>query len=77
MPKTIYIPKQARHSGIDITWTPSAQRLDIGGWFDSCVGIESQSLSLSDFFSRLGITEKDCSRAFNQLKRISNEKIVV
>ena len=35
MPKTIYIPEDARHSGIDITWTPSAGRLDIGGWYDT------------------------------------------
>lgn len=63
MPKTIYIPEQARHNGIDITWTPSASRLDIGGWFDSFCGIESQSLTLAEFFQKLGITEKDVRKA--------------
>jgi hypothetical protein len=64
MSKTIYIPQDARRSGVDITWTPSAQRLDIGGWYDSCVGIQSQSMTLVEFFNQLGITEKDCRRAF-------------
>jgi hypothetical protein len=74
MPKTIYIPQQARHSGIDITWTPSASRLDIGGWFDSICGIESQSLTLAEFFQKLGITEKDIRKALKANNTISNSK---
>jgi hypothetical protein len=66
MPKTIYVPKDTNRSGIYFTWTPSAQRLDIGGWYDSCVGIQSKSFSLSEFFEDLGITEKDCLRAFKR-----------
>ena len=65
MPKTIYIPKEAKRSGVDITWTPSAQRLDIGGWYDSCVGIQPESMSLKEFVSKLGITKKDCLNAFD------------
>ena len=66
MPKTIYLPPYdvVGQSGIDITWTPSARRLDIGGWYDSYVGIESTSLPLIEFFKLLGITEKDCVKAF-------------
>lgn len=66
MPKTLYLPPHdvLRFSGIDITWTPSASRLDIGGWYNSCVGIESTSLTLLEFFMLLGITKKDCERAF-------------
>lgn len=64
MPKTIYIPKGAKHSGIDITWTPSAQRIDIGGWYDSCVGLQPESMFLGEFFKALGITQKDCKKAF-------------
>ena len=52
------------HSGIDITWTPSAQRLSFGGWYDSFVVIESHSFRLREFFDALGITEKDCTKAF-------------
>jgi len=66
MPKTIYIPKDAKYSGVDITWTPSAQRLDIGGWYDSCVGIRPEAMSLREFFDRLGITEGECRRAFKR-----------
>lgn len=65
MPKLIYIPSQQSRSGIDITWTPSAQRLDISGWYDSFVGIEGTSYTLREFFDLLGITEKDCRKAFN------------
>lgn len=66
MPKRIFIPPDARSSGIDITWTKSAQRLDIGGWYDSCVGIESGSFTLRAFFEELGITERDCAKAWKQ-----------
>ncbi len=66
MPKTIYIPEDAKYSGIDITWTPSAQRIDIGGWYDSIIGIQSGSMTLAEFFKKLGITEKDCHWAFKK-----------
>lgn len=65
MPKTIYIPEDAKHSGIDITWTPSAGRLDIGGWYDSMVGIQPGSMTLAKFFDKLGITEKDVRKALS------------
>lgn len=65
MPKTIYIPEDAQNSGIDITWTPSAGRLDIGGWYDTMVGIQSGSMSLAEFFAKLGITEKDVRKALS------------
>jgi len=65
MPKTIYIPEDARHSGIDITWTPSAGRLDIGGWYDTMVGIQPGSMTLAEFFAKLGITEKDVRKALS------------
>lgn len=74
MPKTIYFPKDAQllsgirsqNSGINITWTASAQRLDISGWYDGCVGISGTAITLSDFFELFGITERDCIRAFQK-----------
>ena len=66
MPKTIYIPADAKHSGIDITWTPSAHRIDIGGWYDDCVGVPPDAMSLKEFFVKLGITKKDCLNAFER-----------
>lgn len=70
MPKTMCPGGDAnRSSGINVTWTPSAQRLDISGWFDSFVGIEGGSMSLREFFDELGITEKDCVLAWNPPKR--------
>ncbi len=64
MPKRIYLPADANRSGIDVTWTKSAQRLDIGGWYDSHVGLEGDSMTLRQFFDQLGITEQDCKKAF-------------
>ena len=71
MPKTIYIPEDARNSGIDITWTPSAGRLDIGGWYDTMVGIQSGSMTLAEFFAKLGITEKDVRKALSANKELT------
>ena len=76
MPKTLYMPYAVfdqeenwnRATGIEITWTPSANRLDISGWYDHCVGIESTAMTLAEFFSRLGITEKDVKNAFAKNK---------
>jgi hypothetical protein len=67
MPKRLDLTDSYRHSGIDITWTPSAQRLDVGGWYDSFVGLETHSLTLRQLFDELGITEKDCAKAFKQI----------
>lgn len=64
MPKTAYYPEDHKDSGIDITWTKSKQRLDIGGFYDSFVGIKPTSVSLRKFFDQLGITLKDCQKAF-------------
>ena len=51
-------------SGIQVAWTPTSKRIDISGYYDSCVGIEGVSMSLRGFFDHLGITEKDCIKAF-------------
>jgi hypothetical protein len=69
MPKRLYLSSWGDHSGIDITWTPSAQRLDVGGWYDTFVGLETHSMTLHQFFDGLGITEKDCAKAFKQISR--------
>jgi hypothetical protein len=66
MPKEFSMPPDAAESasGITMRWTPSAQRLDVFGWYDSFVGIEGYQMSLIQFFERLGITPKDCAKAF-------------
>lgn len=64
MPKTIYIPRYAKFSGINITWTPSTRSLYISGWYDTIVGIPGESMTLREFFDALGITEKDCQKAY-------------
>jgi len=64
MPTTLYIAKEWSSSGISITWVKSRQRIDVSGWYDSCVGIEGESFTLREFFDQLGISEKDCRKAF-------------
>lgn len=75
MPKCIYLPRdgECRGSGISIRWTPSAQRLDFDGWYDSCVGIEGEAFTLREFFDVIGITEKDCKRAFSAFEGKQHE----
>ena len=66
MTKRLDLANECRHSGIYITWTPSAQRLDVGGWYDLFNGLKTHSLTLRQFFDELGITEKDCAKAFRR-----------
>lgn len=65
MPKTLNLGNN--NSGITVTWTPSASRLDISGYFDEFVGIEGESFTLAEFFKELGITEKDIRKAFKEM----------
>jgi DNA-binding transcriptional regulator PaaX len=65
MPRTIKLGND--NTGITITWTPSASRLDISGYFDDFVGIEGGSFTLAEFFKELGITEKDVRKAFKEV----------
>jgi len=65
MPKTITIGTD--HDGIAVTWTPSARRIEIHGWFDNIVGIEGRSFTLAEFFRELGITEKDIKKALREV----------
>lgn len=65
MPKTIFLGNES--NGMSVTWTPSAQRLDIDGWYDGIVGIEGGSFTLAEFFSELGITEKDVMKAIKEV----------
>jgi|LakMenEpi03Aug12_release.lakeMendotaPanAssembly.Ray.scaffolds.fasta_scaffold3177627_2 hypothetical protein len=49
--------------GVEIVWIPTANRLDISGWYESHK-IEKTSLTLRELFSDLKITEADCKKAF-------------
>ena len=49
-------------SGIDITYIKSRNVLSIGGWYDSCVGIQNREMSVPEFCKQLGILAKDMAR---------------
>lgn len=74
MPKTLTIPQGKPtwggewSDGVEITWTPSDNRIDIGGWYDGCIGIQGESMSLRNFFDLLGITEESCKKAFKEVQ---------
>lgn len=52
---TIYLPEDANRSGIDITYIKSKDEIEIGGWYDSCVGIQSTRMPFKTFCEKLGI----------------------
>jgi hypothetical protein len=67
------VPKQTiwtgnECAGVDIHFVKSTQTLRIGGHYDRFVGIESEAISLRDFFQRLGINKSMCLAAFKELK---------
>ena len=66
MPKTIFLGNES--NGMSVTWTPSAQRIDIDGWYDGICAIEGGSFMLSEFFRKLGITEKDIRKALKEME---------
>ena len=55
-------------SGVSIRFVKSTQTLHIGGYYDTFVGIESEAMSLRDFFQRLGINKSMCLAAFKDEK---------
>lgn len=56
-------------SGITVVWTKSSSRLDISAWYDGCVGIGGKQFLLAEFFAALGITERDCKKAFAAMRK--------
>ena len=76
MPKTTYFGQSPTgRDGVDVTWWKTKGSLSIGGWYDSCVGIEAETVTLGEFFERLGITEKDCRKAFKKKEKKSNGSV--
>lgn len=68
MARKFWIPADATRTGIDVEYHIKGRSLTIGGWYDSCVGLESETMTLREFFDRLGITEKDCRKAFEDVR---------
>ena len=54
--------------GIMITWVKTKSRLDFVGSYDGGYGciLPEKSPTLREFFDKLGITEKDCKKAFKE-----------
>ena len=70
MPKRIELVDDGYSStGITVVWTKSASRIDIYGWYDQIVGIKGKQFLLAEFFDALGITERDCKKAFAAMRK--------
>ena len=66
--KPAYFGGNDQRSGISVTFVRSRGTLYISGWYDSFVGIEGEGVTLSEFFRLVGITLKDCEKAFREAK---------
>ena len=45
-------------SGIDVRYDRKSDTIEIGGWYDSCVSIESTTLPLRDFLPKIGVQKR-------------------
>jgi hypothetical protein len=75
MPTTVNFPPDKPNdlgfrptAAIEITWTPTRNRLDINGYYDGCVHIHGASMTLREFFDALGIDKRICDLAFKEKK---------
>jgi hypothetical protein len=64
MKEVYFCPRYTDRQGISVSFTKKTSRIKISGWYDSMVGIEGEEMSLYEFFSRVGVSELDCLRAF-------------
>jgi len=62
-PRRIDLTHDWAHSGVSVEYLKGRRTLRIGGWYDGCVGIESQEVTLGSFLRDLNITETDVRRA--------------
>lgn len=62
----IYLPSSVDRTGVDVTYHKKGNALIIGGWCYGQFDIKSTQMPLAEFFKQLGITRRDCERAFAQ-----------
>lgn len=53
-------------SGVDIEFVRSTQQISVGGWYDGSFRILPVTLSLREFFKRVGIRKEDCEKAWKE-----------
>jgi len=54
-----------KEEGVVIQFDNDTQMLYVGGWFVEFMGIPFVKVPLIDFFNQLGISLKDCRKAFS------------
>jgi hypothetical protein len=75
MPKTVHFPPDEPNdlgfrpnAAIEVTWTPTRNRLELSGYYDGFVHIYGASMTLREFFDALGIDKRTCDLAFKEKK---------
>lgn len=60
-----YIPPEDSHprEGISVEYNTKDMQITIGGWYDTMVGLESETIPLGEFLHRLNITADDVVNA--------------
>lgn len=53
-------------SGVGIEFVRSTQQISVGGWYDGSFRILPVTLSLREFFKRVGIRKEDCEKAWKE-----------
>lgn len=56
---------QGDRAGITISYCKKDKTFDISGWYDSCVGIDGDIVSLKTLLTFFNITEKDVKKALS------------
>jgi hypothetical protein len=68
MSRYIKLASSGGRSGVDVAYDATTRTLTIGGWYDSFVGIEPQTVSLDEFLRQLGVRKKHCVQVFERKK---------
>jgi len=57
-------------TGIHISYSRRRGTVTVSGWYDHCVGIEGEELTLDEFLTRIGVTRRDLERLLASSKSV-------
>jgi hypothetical protein len=67
--KPAYFSEIDSRSGVDVTFYRATQKVVLGGWYDSFVGICPVEVTLVDFLKRIGCRPADLRKAAKEMER--------
>ena len=63
-----------KYSGVHVTYYRAGGMVEVGGWYDSCVGIGTESFALVDFLTRIGLKAKEVADAADVMRVAESEQ---